>query len=439
VGEQPPYAPASRLEPARLAALALLLAACGEDNTYVPPPPPNVSVSRPVEQTVTDYIELTGNTQSSNSVNLVARVEGYLQSVNFKDGSIVKKGDLLFVIEPEPYEANLAVAQATVEQQQATLTQAIAEYQRQQRLMQQNATSQSQVENWQAQRDAAQAAVGEANANLKLAKINLGYTRIVAPFDGRMGQHLVDPGNLVGAGAPTQLATIEQLAPIHVYFNVDEQAVLRIRASLRAAGKTLASVQPIKLGVGLQNEAGYPHEATLDFVATDVDQSTGTLQARGSIPNQDYVFLPGMFVGVRIPVGKTDNALLVADRALGVDQRGHYLLVVNQDDVVEERPVQIGALHDGMRVIEQGLSADDRIVIDGLQRAIPGSNVTPREAPAAPAQPAPAAIPPAKSGAAPEAEGTTGTTSSTAPAAAAATDTTSDAAPAATRQQATQP
>jgi RND family efflux transporter MFP subunit len=375
--------------------LALVLAGCGEDNTYVPPPAPSVTVSKPVQRTVTDYIALTGNTQSSNSVDLVARVEGYLQSVNFEDGSFVKKGDLLFVIEPKPYEANVELAQATVEQQQATLTQATSEYERQQRLVQQNATSQSQVENWQAQQGAAQAAVNEANANLELARINLSYTRIEAPFDGRIGEHLVDPGNLVGAGAPTELATIEQLAPIYAYFNVDEQDVLRIRASLRAAGKTLASVAPVKLDVGLQNEAGYPHEATLDFVASNVDQSTGTLQARGVIPNEDHVFLPGQFVRVRVPIGTIEDALLITDRALGIDQRGHNLLVVDQDDVVEQRPVQIGALVDGMRVIAQGLSPDDRVVTDGIQRAIPGSKVAPQEAEANPAAPATTPQPPA--------------------------------------------
>jgi membrane fusion protein, multidrug efflux system len=394
VSEQPSSSPGRVREPARLAALALLLAGCGEDNTYAPPPAPTVSVSQPLRRTVTDYVELTGNTQASNSVNLVARVEGYLQSVNFKDGAIVKKGDLLFVIEPEPYEANVQLAQATVEQQQATLTQATSEYERQQRLIQQKATSQSQVESWQAQRDAAQAAVNEANANLKIAQINLGYTRIVAPFDGRIGRHQVDPGNLVGPGGPTQLATIEQLAPMYVYFNVDEQDVLRIRASLRAAGKTLASVEPVKLEVGLQNEAGHPHGATLDFVASDVDQGTGTLQARGSIPNKDYVFLPGLFVRVRVPTGTIDDALLITDRALGIDQQGHYALVVGQDDVVRQRPVQIGALIDRMRVIEQGVSAGDWVVVEGIQRAIPGSKVVPQriaQAPAAPASPEAAA------------------------------------------------
>jgi membrane fusion protein, multidrug efflux system len=362
------------------AVLALLLGACGEENTYVAPPPPSVTVAKPVQKTVTDTIELTGNTQSSNSVNLVARVAGYLQSVNFQDGAFVKQGDLLFVIEPEPYEADVQVAQATVEQQQATLTQATSEYERQQRLAKQNATSQSQVENWQAQSGAAKAAVDEAQGNLEIAQINLGYTKITAPFDGRMGRHLVDPGNLVGAGEATQLATIDQLAPIYVYFNVDEQDVLRLRAGLRAAGKTLADVEPVKLGVGLQNETGYPHEATLDFVASDLDQGTGTLQARGTIENKDYAFLPGMFVRIQVPVGTTDDALLVPDRALGIDQRGHYLLVVGEDDTVEQRPVEIGALHDGLRAITKGLGADDRVVVDGLQRAIPGSKVAPQEA-----------------------------------------------------------
>jgi multidrug efflux system membrane fusion protein len=406
------------------ALLLLLLAGCGKDNTYVPPPPPQVTVSRPVQRTVADTIELTGNIQSSNTVNLVARVTGYLQSVNFKDGSFVKKGDLLFVIEPESYQANVQLAAATVEQQQATLTQATSEYERQQRLIKQKATSESEVESWQAQRNAAQAAVDEANANLEIARINLGYTRVVAPFDGRVGRRQVDPGNLVGPGATTQLATIDQLAPIYVYFNVDEQEVLRLRAKLRAAGKTLANVEPVKLGIGLQNEIGYPHEATLDFVATDVDQSTGTLQARGVIANKDYVFLPGLFVRVQIPVGTTDNALLVPDRAVGIDQRGHYLLIVGQDDVVAQRTVETGALAAGMRVIEQGLSADDRVVVDGLQRAIPGSKVTPREV-ASSAEPATAATTPAKPG--------------TAPAAPAATDATPAAAPSATREPAAQP
>jgi RND family efflux transporter MFP subunit len=384
-----------------LALLPVLLWGCGEENTYVPPPPPTVSVSQPVRQTVTDTIEVAGNTQASNTVNLVARVEGYLQSVNFTDGSFVKKGDLLFVIEPEPYQAQVQLQEATVAQQQATLTQATEEYARQQRLIKQNATSQSEVESWQAQQGTAQAAVDEANANLEIARINLGYTQVVAPFDGRMGRHLVDPGNLVGAGAPTQLATIEQLAPIYVYFNVDEADVLRVRAGMREAGQTVATMRPVKLGVGLQNETGYPHEATLDFIDSDIDQSTGTLQVRGSIANQDYFFLPGMFVRVRVPVGTIANALLVPDRALGIDQRGHYLLLVDGDDEVEQRPVQIGALVGDMRVITAGLAAEDRVVVDGIQRAIPGNKVEPKQVALTPPDAPPADQPTAPSAGAP--------------------------------------
>jgi membrane fusion protein, multidrug efflux system len=376
-----------------LVLLPSLLWGCGEENTYVPPPPPTVSVSQPVRQTVTDYIEVSGNTQASNTVDLVARAEGYLRSVDFTDGSFVKKGDLLFVIEPEPYEAQVQLQEAIVAQQQATLAQASEEYARQQRLIKQNATSQSQLESWQAQQGTAQAAVDEANANLEIARINLGYTRIVAPFDGRIGRHLVDPGNLVGAGSPTQLATIEQLAPIYVYFNVDETDVLRVRAGMRAAGQTVATMGPVKLGVGLQNETGYPHEATLDFIDSDIDQSTGTLQARGSIANQDYVFLPGMFVRVRVPVGTTPDALLVPDRALGIDQRGHYLLLVGETDEVEQRPVQIGALVGDMRVISEGLGADDSVVVDGIQRALPGNKVEPKQVTLTPPDTAPASAP----------------------------------------------
>jgi RND family efflux transporter MFP subunit len=364
---------------ATLLLAAVLLWGCEEQNTYVAPPPPAVVVTLPVQQTVPDTIEVTGNIQSSNSVDLVARVEGYLDSVDFTDGTFVKKGDLLFVIQPEPYEAQVALQKATVAQQQATLTQANAEYARQQRLITQNATSQADLENWRAQQGSAQAAVEEAQANLELAQINLGYTRIVAPFDGRMGQHLVDPGNLVGNGAATKLATIQQLAPIYVYFTLDEPDVLRVRASMRAKGQTVATMGPVTLGVGLQNETGYPHQATLDFVDSDIDQSTGTLQLRGTIPNQDYEFLPGMFARVQVPVGTLDDALLVPQRALGVDQRGHYVLVVDQNDEVQQRPVQIGPLVQGMQVITQGLSADDRVVTDGIQRAIPGNKVAPKQ------------------------------------------------------------
>jgi RND family efflux transporter MFP subunit len=362
-----------------LAALAVLAAGCDEKNEYVPPPPPSVTVAQPLRQTVTDYLEVTGSTAASVTATLTARVEGFLQSVNFKDGSFVKEGELLFVIEPAPYEAKVKQQQANVEQQQALLEHATSEYERQLRLVKQNATSEATVEKWRADRDSYQAALDGAKADLDLARINLGYTRVTAPFDGRIGRRLVDPGNLVGAGAPTKLATIEKLDPIYAYFNVSESDVLRIRESLRRRGLARPGAEAnATVEVGLQSEQGYPHKGRLDFIDTGIDAGTGTLLLRAVLPNADRTFLPGLFVRIRVPYERRENALFVPERAIGVDQSGRYVLVVNKDDMVEQRPVQVGKLVDGMRVIDKGLDAGDWVVVEGLQRAIPGAKVTPK-------------------------------------------------------------
>lgn len=367
--------PARRAGLAALAA-ALALAACdGGDNKYEPPPPPPVTAAHPVAKPAVNYLELTGSASSVNEVDLVARVPGYLQSVNFEDGSVVKKGDLLFVIEPAPYVANVQLAEATLEEQKAQLTRASEEYKRQERLVQQKATSQADLEKWLAERNSAAAAVDQANANLEIAKINLSYTKVAAPFAGRIGRHLVDAGNLVGEPAPTKLATIEQLDPIYVYFNVDEPSVLRIRAAIRERGTDGAKITDVPVYVGLQTDDGYPHEGKIDFVDTGIDPATGTLEVRANLPNSDYILLPGMFVRVRVPTGRSEHALWISDRALGVDQTGHYVLVVNADDVVEQRTVEIGALQDGMRVITKGLAESDWVIVEGLQRATPQSKV----------------------------------------------------------------
>lgn len=356
--------------------MLLTLSACGnQGNKYEPPPPPPVTVTHPLVESVTNYLRLTGSANPVASVDLVARVPGYLQSVDFKDGSIVHKGATLFVIEPAPYAANVNLAQATLAQQQAQLTRASAEYDRQLRLVKQNASSQAQVEKWLAERNSAIAAVDEAKANLEIAEINLGYTKVTAPFTGRIGRHLVDVGNLVGTPSPTKLATIEQVSPIYVYFNVDEPSVLRIRAMMRRRGLGPADIRNVPVYVGLQTDQGYPYEGKLDFISTGIDPSTGTLQARAEFPNTDRILLPGVFVRVRVPVSKDEHALLVSDTALGVNQAGRYVLVVNARDVVEQRTVETGALVDGMRVITKGLKDTDWVVVEGLQRAIPGTKV----------------------------------------------------------------
>jgi multidrug efflux system membrane fusion protein len=362
--------------PAGTLVVLLFLSACeNAGNSYKPPPPPPVTVAYPVVRPVTDYLEQTGSASAVASVNLVARVPGYLQSVNFRDGSIVNQGDLLFVIEPETYVANVKLAKATLAQQQAQLTRNSEEYDRQLRLVKQSASSQANVEKWLAERDSAAAAVDQARANLDIAKINLSYTKVTAPFTGRIGRHLVDVGNLVGTPSPTTLATIEQIEPIDVYFNVDEPDVLRIHAMIRKQGLGPADIYRIPAYVGLQTDTGYPHEGRLDFIDTGLDPSTGTLQVRAVFPNSDHMLLPGVFVRVRVPVEQDKQALLVSNRALGVDQSGTYLLVVNADDVVEQRAVETGALVDGLRVISRGLTKSDRVVVEGLQRATPGTKV----------------------------------------------------------------
>jgi multidrug efflux system membrane fusion protein len=366
-----------RFLPAGMLAVLLGLCACGnEGDNYKPPPPPPVRVAHPLVKSVTNYLEETGSASAVASVNLVARVPGYLQSVNFTDGSIVNKGDLLFVIEPASYEADVKLAKATLAQQQAQLTRASEEYARQLRLVKQSASSQANVEKWLAERNSAAATVDQARANLDIARINLGYTKVAAPFRGRIGRHLVDTGNLVGTPSPTTLATIEQIQPIDVYFSVDEPDVLRIHAMIRQRGLGPADIHNIPVYVGLQTDEGYPHEGKLDFIDTGLDPSTGTLQVRAVFPNRDRLLLPGVFVRVRVPVGNDEHALLVSNRALGVDQSGSYLLVVNADGVVEQRTVKTGALVDGMRVITKGLVRTDWVVVEGLQRATPGTKVS---------------------------------------------------------------
>jgi len=374
-----------------LALLGLLLAGCKEENSYVAPPPPSVTVATPLQRPVTDYLELTGSTVASQSVDLVARVEGYLQSVDFADGAVVTAGQQLFLIEPAPYEAKVAQAAAAVQQQQAALTAAQQEYDRQQRMVKDNATATASVEQAKSNRDSAQAAVEQASADLTVAQINLGYTRVLAPFDGRMGRHLVDVGNLVGYGQPTTLANIAQLDPLYVYFTLNEIDVLKVGAAMRARGVETAPVGTLPVWVGLQTEDGYPHQATLDFVDNTLDSSTGVLQLRARLPNPDRVFVPGLFVRVRVPLGQPAPGLFVPDAAVGYDQAGHYLLLLGAGDKVERRTVQIGVQDGNLRQIVQGLAAGDKVVINGLQQAVPGTAVTPSEGQIAAPVAAPAA------------------------------------------------
>lgn len=359
-------------------AAVVALAGCEDKNTFVAPPPPKVDVATPVQRPVTRYVEATGNTAPIKSVDLVARVQGFLQSQDYQDGTFVKQGTQLFTIEPETYKLKLDQAQAAEAGAQASLKQAEADFRRQSELVQRQAVSQATLDSSTSTRDNAQASLQQAQANTRIAEVNYSYTKVSAPFDGIVSAHMVSIGELVGVSSPTQLATIVAMDPIYVNFTVNEQDVLRIRAEAARRGLTAADLKQFPIEIGLQTETGYPHEGHLDYVAPTLNSSTGTLAVRGLVPNDKRVLLPGYFVRVRVPFTQEKSALLVPDTALGSDQGGRYLLVVGADNIVEQRKVQIGPVDNGLRVIEGGLKPDDRVVIAGLLRVIPGQKIDPQ-------------------------------------------------------------
>src|SRR5438105_8080744 len=353
------------------------LSAC-EQNSFVPPPPPKVDVGVPVKQTVTRFLEATGNTAPIKNVDLVARVQGFLQSIDYQDGDFVKEGTPLFTIEPETYKLKLDQAQAAEAGAQASVKQAEADFKRQTDLVARQAVSQATLDTSTSNRDNAQANLQQAQVNTRIARVNYNYTKVNAPFDGLVSAHLVSVGELVGAASPTQLATIVSLDPIYVNFNVNEHDVLRIRAQAARQGLTAADLKSVPIEVGLQTETGYPHQGKLGYAAPTINQSTGTLAVRGLVANSTRVSFPGYFVRVRVPVDQQPNALLVPDTALGSDQSGRYVLVVTGENVIEQRKVDTGPLEGDLRVIESGLKPEDRVVTAGLLRAVPGQKVDPQ-------------------------------------------------------------
>ncbi len=359
-------------------AAAILLAACEEPNRYVPPPPPQVGVAIPLRENVTAYLEETGTLAAVNTVDLVARIPGFVQDIQYKDGAIVKKGTPLFVIEPEPYKVKLEQARAAEDGAKAQLQNSEAEFKRQQDLVKRQVSTQANYDKALAQRDNDQANLEQAKANTELAKINFGYTQVVAPFDGVVTARLVSIGEYVGANnTPTKLATIVQVDPIWVNFNISEQAVLRIRAERARRGEVSNDVSSIPVEVGTQTETGFPHKGHLDYASPTITPNTGTLAVRGVLENPKAALLPGYFVRVRVP-GPATERLLVPDTAIGSDQGGRYLLVLNADNVVEQRKIEPGQHVGLLRVIEKGLNPDDRVVVDGILRAIPGQKVDPK-------------------------------------------------------------
>jgi membrane fusion protein, multidrug efflux system len=365
-----------------VAICALMLAACNPSkNAYVPPPPPKVVVAQPVQQPVTLYFELTGNTVPINTVDLVARVQGFLESIDYQDGAVVAKGTQLFGIERDIYQAQLDQAKATLASDQAAEDYNRSEYQRQAALGKNDFASQATIQEWKSKLDQASASVLNAKAAIELANINLGYTSVVAPFDGIATNHLVDLGALVGVSGPTKLATIIQTDPLYVYFTLSEPQILAIQRNLAKHGVNLrtSGLSDVPVEISLQGEDGYPHKGHLDYASPQVDSATGTLSVRALFDNKDRALLPGLFVRVRTPIAQQDKALLTRSDAIGTSQEGSYVLVVDSNNVVQRKIVKTGERQGELRIIESGLDPGDWVVTEGIQRAFPGAKVDPQK------------------------------------------------------------
>jgi RND family efflux transporter MFP subunit len=372
-----------RYDPSFRAGFALLfgLALTGCTKAQLDPhvtAPVSVTVSYPVQREVTDYADFTARTAAVDSVEVRARVWGYLKKVNFKEGTLVKKGDVLFELDPRPYEAEYARCSAVLNSAHAHLIRTLADFKRAGDLLPQKAIAQSDYDLAKGNCDEAAAAVKVAEATLNTAELNLGFTKVTAPVSGRISRYMVTVGNLIQSGDQanvTLLTTIVSVDPMYGYFDADERTVLRVRQLIRK-GKT----QPVEevalpVSLGLANEDGFPHAGMVDFIDNQINPKTGTQRFRGTFPNKDDVLVPGLFARVRMPISAPHQALLVTDRAIDTDQGQKIVYTVNDKNEVVSRPIRAGLLHDGLREIEDGLKPGERVIVNGLQMVRPGITV----------------------------------------------------------------
>jgi len=378
--------------------LATLVASCGERQQQGGPPPPAVTVAKPIKRTVFDYDEYVGRFAAINSVEVRARVSGYLEGLHFKDGQMVKQGDLLFTIDKRPFQNTLDQARANLVQAQSNLAYTESDYTRGQQLVRDKTiTDQTFEQRAQAFRNA-KASVSNNEAAVRQAELDMEFTELRAPVNGRIGDRRVSPGNLVTGGTggnTTMLATIVSTDPIYFEFTFDEASYLRYER-LANKGQDVASRNAsVQIALKLIDENDFDHKGRMDFVDNVIDRSTGTIRGRAVFENSNGVFTPGMFARVRVPASAPYEALLVPDAAIGTEQARRFVIVIDEQDTARPKYVTLGQLTpDNLRVIKEGIGPDDRVVVSGLMQARPGQKVRPEEQGAKPAGPAAAGGPP---------------------------------------------
>jgi multidrug efflux system membrane fusion protein len=361
-------------------ASGLLLTGCqkpASGGAEAAPPPPAVTVTQPISKEVTEWDEYQGRIEPVASVEVRARVNGYLDSIHFTDGAEVKQGDLLFVIDPRPYQADLDRAQAELAEAQTRFELASNDMTRAQRLLKAKAISEEEADSRaKAEREAA-AAIQSSAASVEMAKLNMEYTHVTAPISGRIGRKMMTVGNLVNAnqGESSVLATIVSMDPIYCYFDADEGAILKYQKLAREGKEASLNGGKVPCEIELGNETGFPHKGLLDFVDNHVDSQTGTLEVRGLFENPDRILQPGFFARARVPGSSKYPALLIPDLAVGTDQSQKFVFVVDDKDTVQYVPVMLGPLIDGMRIVRSGLKSADWVVINGLMTIRPGVKV----------------------------------------------------------------
>ncbi len=372
------------VHPVIVALLAIALAACsGEaaNDAQMMPPPPDVSVAPVVKREVSQWDEFTGRVEAVETVELRPRVGGYIDRVNYTEGHEVKKGDVLFDIDPRTWRAALARAEADLQRARVQELLTRTELERARKLIDTNSISTGEFDQRRAAHAQAVAEVLAAQAALDTAALNLEFTRVRAPISGRAGRAMVTAGNLVGTDpGATLLTTIVSLDPVYVYFEGDEQTYLRYKAMGRSGQREGGRVARYPVRVGLAGEDGYPHEGELDFVDNRVDPATGTIRARALVPNPERILTPGLFARVQLLAGNPFEAMLIDDRAVLTDQNRKFVYIVGDDGTAQRRDVRLGRMIEGLRVVEDGLAAGDRIIVHGVQKVFfPGMPVNAHE------------------------------------------------------------